>query len=179
MNANEQYPALMAYIYNRNALQSAAEWCDQLRQDERAALAGEFADVAKELKAAKADFGSYPYNADMGRFLGLELRSNNEPTHGYYMACGVQDAFELGEARRKVESAISQGKPLKIVAARDKTTRKPIRFHTFAGDQIKIVGNSVECINAKRRVRLSSSWSQASCMEAVCRAIETGQAYGA
>jgi hypothetical protein len=114
----------------------------------------------------------------MGRFLGLELRDNHEPGHGYYMASKVQDAYEYGIARRLVEAAIAQGKPLKIVAARDKATRKPIRFHTFAGpDQIKIVGTTVECVNEKRRVRLSSNWSEAACIESVRRAIESGTAY--
>lgn len=182
-----QWPALMAYIHDRNTLLTSAAWCAQLRKDEVEAHGGAFADVVADLQAAKAAYAEtrkavgqsdYPYNSDMGRFLGLELRPNNEPGHGYYMACKVQDAYEYGQARRKVEAAIAQGKTLKIVAARDKATRRPIRFHTFAGNQIKIVGTTVECVNERRRVRLSSNWSEASCMEAVCRALQTGAAYG-
>jgi hypothetical protein len=56
MNVNEQYPALLAYIHNRNTLPNSAAWCGQLRTDETAAREGGFADVAAELKAAKAAY---------------------------------------------------------------------------------------------------------------------------
>ncbi|MFA5897670.1 MAG: hypothetical protein WC829_01025 [Hyphomicrobium sp.] len=189
MNAAERWPALMGYIQQRNELKSAAAWCEQLRADEGAAVAGAFKDVAQQLADATAAYAAaqaaegkygYPYNSAMGEFLSLAINpGNHEPGHGYYMACQVREAYRLGAARRAVEAAIVEGKPLRIVAARDKKTRAPVRFYTFAGaDQIKINGGTVECSNAKRRVRLSSNWSVSAGMEAVRRAIETGDAYG-
>lgn len=187
--SKDKWLNLMTYIHNRNDLATAAEWCAQLRMDEAAALKGGYADVVCELENAQAAYGEaqrakghsdYPYNSAMGVFLGLPLGANHEPAHGYYMAVQVAEAYRVGEATRAVAAMIEGNKPLKIVAARDKATRKPIRFHTFTGaDQIKIEGNSVVCMNAKRRVRLSSNYSQSQCLVAVRRAMRTGDAYGA
>jgi hypothetical protein len=189
VNATKQWPNLMAYIDNRNGeLQTVAHWCDQLRVDEAAALKGGYADITRELDAATTAYAEsqrakgqseYPYNSAMGEFLGLPLGANHEPRHGYYMACQVAEAYRTGEAQRAVAAMIEGRKPLRLVAARDKTTRKPIRFHTFTGpEEIKIEGNAVTCINAKRRIRLSSNWSQSHCLVAVRRAMRTGEAYG-
>jgi hypothetical protein len=181
------YPHLRAYIDERNKLPNSAAWCAQLRLDERAALEGQLSEVAADLEQAQSDYAEaqrkaggslYPYNSAMGEFLGLPLRSNGEPGHGYYMASRVLEAFKTGAAERAVRDLIAQGRPLRIVAARDKATRKPIRFHQFSGPQIVLNGNSVECCNDKRRVRLSSNWSQSSCLAAVRLALETGNAYG-
>lgn len=184
-----KYPNLMTYIDNRNGLNTAAEWCAQLRMDEAAARKGGYADIVCELDAAQADYAAsqraagrpeYPYNSAMGEFLGLAIGDNNEPRHGYYMACGVAEAYRTGEAQRAVAAMIEGRKPLKIVAALDKATRKPIRFHTFTGpDQIRIEGDSVTCANEKRRMRLSSNWSRSACLVAVRRAMSTGDHYGA
>jgi hypothetical protein len=189
-NATERWPNLMAYIDNRNGeLQTAAHWCAQLRVDEAAALKGGYADIARELEAAQAAYAEsrrtlgkteYPCNSAMGEFLGLPLGANHEPRHGYYMACQVAEAYRTGEAQRAVAAMIEGRRPLRLVAARDKATRRPVRFHTFTGpEQIKIEGNTVTCTNDKRRVRLFPNWSQSSCLVAVRRAMRTGEHYGA
>ena len=106
--ARARYPALMAYIEDRNRLDGAGAWCDQLRKDKAEAEAGGLSDVARELRQAQADLGSYPYNRDMGAFLGLTIENNNEPRHGYYMACGVMASHAMGEARRTPEALFDQ-----------------------------------------------------------------------
>lgn len=183
----DKWPNLMTYIHNRNDLPSSAEWCGQLRMDEAAALRGGYADVACELEAAQTAYGEaqralgrsdYPYNSAMGEFLGLALGANHEPQHGYYMACQVAEAYRTGVADRAVRQLVAAGRPLKIVAARDKATRQPIRFFKFAGSQIQVEGNAVTCQDGKRRIRLSSNWSASSCLQAVRKALETGAHYG-
>jgi hypothetical protein len=178
----------MAYIHSRNELESSAAWCGRLREDEAQARTGAFADVAAELESAQSAYGEgqralgksgYPYNRDMGEFLGLPVGNNGEPRHGYYMASCLMHASRAGEARRAVASLIASGKPLKLVAARDKQTRKPIRFFTFTRSQIVVESNGVTCCDAKRRVRLSSNNSEESFLVAVRKAMETGNAYGA
>lgn len=188
MTTATKYPALMAYIANRNLLDTAAKWCDQLRLDQAAARNGEFANIAKDLESATADYAvearakghsEYPYNSAMGDFLGLPLKANHEPGHGYYMAVQVQEAYKAGEALRAVQALIADGKELKIIAARNRKTGKAIRFYKFIGaDQIVIQGNAVACNDGKRKVYLSSNWSESSCLIAVRNALENNTGYG-
>lgn len=175
--ATQKYPALMAYIETRSAL---PKWYDQLRSDEAAATSGAFEDVAAEMQQADTDFGSYPYNAEMGRFLGLPIRAgNNEPPHGYYMARQVSRHYALGVAQRRAEELIAEGKPLRIVLARAKSTGAPVRFATFAGpEQIILTGGAVTIKNGKRAGKLSSNWSVETCLQKLVLALETGAAYG-
>jgi hypothetical protein len=116
-----------------------------LRADEAAAVQGDYADVAKELQNALADYAAaqiekdesgYPYNSEMGIFLGLPLRSNHEPPRGYYFASQVMKHFRFGAAEREVQSLLEDGAHLKIVAGRDKATGRPIRFTTYKPLQI-------------------------------------------
>lgn len=176
MSPAERYPALMAYIASRSA---EPKWYDQLRADEAEAFAGGLADVAAQLKQAQADYGAYPYNSAMGEFLGLPLRDNHQPAHGYYMAGKVADHFALGEATREVERLIANLKPLRVVAARSKADGKPCRFHVFGGpNQIKIEGAEIVASNGKVRVRLSSNWSTETAMVKAAAALRSGQPYG-
>ena len=180
-----KYPALMTYIHDRNTV---SDWCSRLHDDERLAEVGEFADVAAQMEQARADYkaqqeargkNGYPYNAAMGEFLGLPIKpTNHEPEHGYYMASGVMNHYRLGVARREVLALVAEGRELKIVTGRAKDTRKPVRFARFCGEQIRVEGAAVTAANSKRRVRLSSSWSVETCLEAVARALRTGNAYG-
>jgi hypothetical protein len=137
--------------------------------------------VAADLKRAKADYGKYPYNLAMGQFLGLPIREgNNEPPHGYYMACCVESYYALGVARREAERLIAEGRELLIVAARSSKTRRPIRFQRFRGpDQIRIEGNTAVLSNGKVRATLRGNWSTETCMEAIATALRTGAHYGA
>jgi hypothetical protein len=176
--ARAKYPALMTYIEDRSGVTGAAKW-DRLREDERAAHAGDLADVATQLAQAQADYGQYPYNSAMGEFLGLPLGANTEPAFGYYMAGKVLDHHRLGEATREAERLIAEGKPLYIVAARCKTTRKPVRLHTFKGpEQVKIIGASVQVSNGKRRGTLTSNWSIETAIVRAAEALRTGRPYG-
>lgn len=174
--ARAKYPALMAYIESRSAI---PKWYDTLRQDEADARDGKLAEVAQQLAQAQADHGSYPYNSAMGEFLGLPLRDNHEPAHGYYMACGVLSHHRLGEATREAEVLIAMGRPLYIVAARSKATRKPVRLHTFKGvAQIRINGTIAEISNGKRKGTLRSNWSVETAIARLAIALRTGQPYG-
>lgn len=176
--ARTRYPALMAYIENRSAI---ANWTSQLRIDQREALAGGLADVAAQMRQAQADYGSYPYNSAMGRFLGLPLGAAHEPAHGYYMANGVMNYHTLGEAQREAERLIAEGKTLRVVAAKSKKDGKPVRFHTFAGpDQIRIGegGATVAISNGKVKGTLSSNWSVETTLVKLAAALRTGAAYG-
>ena len=176
MSPAERYPALMAYIATRSAVRP---WHDQLGEDKRAALRGELADVAADLRRAQADYGKYPYNSAMGEFLGLGLRENHEPPHGYYMASQVMSYFALGEAEREARALVEQGKTLKLVAARAKATRKPVRFHAFTGPaQIQIGEGCVTLANGKVRATLSGGYSVESVMQNLAAALRTGAAYG-
>ena len=94
MNPEDQYPALMAYIRDRSDQDEKMAW-NMLRADEAAAVEGGHAGVAQDLENAQADYAaaqiaegrsSYPYNSEMGIFLGLPLRSNHESPRGYYFA---------------------------------------------------------------------------------------------
>ncbi|WP_263359511.1 hypothetical protein [Acidicapsa ligni] len=87
MTPEDKYPALMAYIRERSSHGENTAW-SMLRADEAAAVQGGFAEVAKQLKDAQTEYAAaeidkersgYPYNSDMGIFLGLPLRSNHEP----------------------------------------------------------------------------------------------------
>ena len=71
-----KYPALMAYIADRNNLAKAANWCRQLRLDEEEARIGtvNLAEVAQQMTQAQAEYGAYPYNSAMGTFLGLRAK---------------------------------------------------------------------------------------------------------
>ena len=175
--ARERYPALLAYIEGRNAL--GGKWYDQLRADEAAAVAGQMADVATQLAQAQTDYGSYPYNSAMGEFLGLPLRENHEPASGYYMAGKVLDHHRLGEATREAERMIAERKPLYIVAARCKRTRKPLRLHTFTGpEQVRIMGTVFEVSNGKRKGTFASNWSTETAIVKLATALRTGAPYG-
>ena len=174
----------MAYIAERSEV---TDWCRKLREDEREAEAGGLADVVRELDRAKADYAAaqkpkgqsgYPYNSAMGTFLGLPLRDNHEPPHGYYMAGCVAVAFKSGNATRELKELIAEGRPLRLVTARSKKDRKPVRFAEFRGAQIQIVGNTIELNNGKRKGRLSSNWSGETCLEAVAKAMRNGGIYG-
>ena len=185
MTAHEKYPALMAYIDSRNAI---PKWYDTLCADEAAAVRGELADVAADLTRAQADYAAaqapgrntFPYNSAMGEYLGLPINpGNHEPEHGYYMAACVMSHAAFGVAQREASRLIAEGRPLRIVAARAKATRKPLRFHVFAGpEQIKIEGESAVIHNGKVHGRLSANWSTETCMVALALALRTGAAYG-
>ena len=180
-----RYPDLMRYIEDRSTV---ADWCGKLREDEREALAGGFAEVVADLEAAQADnraakeaagHDGYPYNGSMGLFLGLPLRSNHEPPHGYYMASCLMHIYRLGVAQRAAEDFIRRGRPLNVVAARSKADRKPIRFYRFWGPgMIQIEGDSVKLKDSKRTIRLSSNWSRETCIEALVAALRDGTPYG-
>ncbi len=180
MTPAERYPALMAYIEDRSASTNDMHWCEQLRLDTAEAERGGLADVAAQLRQARADYGAYPYNSAMGKFLGLPIRpGNNEPPHGYYMAGQVMAHYALGEARREAERLIAEGKPLRVVAARCKRTRKPVRFHTFVGpEQVRIEHGAVAIWNGKVKGTLSSSWSVETAMVRLATALRTGVAWG-
>ncbi len=186
MTPQEKYPALMAYITARSSEDEKTAW-KMLRADEAAAVQGEYARVALELEKAQANYAAaqianggsgFPYNSEMGIFLGLPLRSNHEPPRGYYFASQVMRHFLFGAAKREVESLLAGGAHLKIVAARDKTTRRPIRFTSYKSNQIQIEGNSIVCRNDKKSVRLSSNWSIETALQKVAEALRTGKYYG-
>jgi hypothetical protein len=186
MTPQEKYPALMAYIADRSAQAGKFAW-NTLRADEAAAVEGDFAAVAQQLKQAQADYAAaqaakgadgYPYNSAMGIFLGLPLRDNNEPPRGYYFASQVERHFRLGNARRQVEALLANGAHLKIVAGRDKATRRPARFTTYKAHQVHIEGNSIVCRNDKKSIRLSSNWSIETTLEKAAEALRTGRHYG-
>lgn len=182
------YPALVAYIHDRNLSEGTRDWYDRLCEDKAAAEGGAFADLAADLERAEADYATlarakghdgYPYNSAMGEFLGLPLGTDREPRHGYYMACGVASHHKLGEAKRAVERLIAEGKPLLVVTARAKATNKPVRFARYAGpDQIKIEGGTIRAMAGKRGHHLSSNWSVETCLVKVARAMASGVAYG-
>jgi hypothetical protein len=183
MTPEDKYPALMAYIKERSSEDETTAW-NMLRSDEAAAVQGDYADVAQELENAQADYAAaqiakggsgYPYNSEMGIFLGLPLRSNHEPPRGYYFASQVMKHFQLGAAKREVESLLANGEHLKIVAARDKASGRPIRFTTYKPHQIQIEGNTIVCRNDKRSVRLSSNWSIETALQKVAEALRTGK----
>jgi hypothetical protein len=187
-----KYPALMAYITDRNLLPKAEDWCRQLRKDEELArhgsLHGGLADVAQQMALAQADyaesrrllgFDGFPYNSAMGTFLGLPLKDNGEPDHGYYMASGVMKHHALGVAQRRAADLIEQGGTVRFILARDKKTGEPIRFATFQGQgQIKVEGQTVALNNGKRKVTLSSNWSTETCIVGLVQHLETGEPYG-
>jgi hypothetical protein len=111
MNPEDKYPALMAYIRDRSDQDEKVAW-NMLRADEAAAVDGGHAGVAHDLENAQADYAAaqiaegrsgYPYNSEMGIFLGLPLRSNHEPPRGYYFASQVMRHFRLGAAKREVQ----------------------------------------------------------------------------
>ncbi len=171
-----KYPALMAYILDRNTLATSALWCDQLRLDEQAARSGELSEVAEQMKQAQADYGSFPYNSAMGEFLGLAIKGNGEPAHGYYMANAVKNHYTLGAAQRRAAELIAENRVLRMVTAKDKKTRQPIRFAVFQGPhQIKVQGQTVSLTNGKRRVTLSSNWSCETSIVNLVSHLETGE----
>ena len=177
IESTHKYPALIAYILDRNSLEKSSQWCEQLRMDERAAHTGALADVAEQLKQAQADYGSYPYNSAMGEFLGLAIKGNGEPEHGYYMASRVKNHYNLGAAQRRAAELIAEGRSVRIVTARDKQTREPIRFAIFKGsEQIKIEGETVSLMNGKRRATLRSNWSCETAILNLVHCLETGAA---
>jgi hypothetical protein len=176
-----KYPALMAFIADRNLLTKAADWCRQLRLDEEAARVGaiNLAEVARELTQAQADYGSYPYNSSMGTFLGLPLKENGEPDHGYYMAGGVMHHYALGVAQRRAAELIAEGREVRFILARNRKTGEPIRFATFKGpNEIKIEGRTACLNNGKRKVELSSNYSTETCIMALVHHLESGEPYG-
>lgn len=178
MTPQERYPALMAYIEDRSGREGAAKW-NGFYEDKRAAEAGGFADVVGQLRQAQADYGKYPYNSAMGEFLGLPLRENHEPAVGYYMASQIMVYHAYGVAKREAERLIAEGRTLRVVAARSRTTRKPVRFHAFAGpEQIRIEPGHVAISNGKVKGTLSSNWSLETTMERLAAALRTGAAYG-
>ncbi len=186
MTPEDKYPSLMAYIKERSSTDEKTAW-SMLRSDEAAAVQGGYAEVALELESAQADYAAaqitkggsgYPYNSDMGIFLGLPLRSNHEPPCGYYFAGQVMRHFRFGAAKRQVEALLAGGSHLKIVAARDKTTGRPIRFTTYKPHQIQIEGDTIVCHNDKQSVRLTSNWSIETALQKVAEALRTGKHYG-
>jgi hypothetical protein len=177
-----RYPALMEYIHSRNQIDRTGAWCKQLHEDEDAATKGDFADVAADLARAETDFKEqevqqgrrgYPYNADMGKFLGLPLGSNHEPRHGYYMSRCVASHYRLGVATRAVEAMLQQGKQLVVVTAK-KRDGTPHRCARFSGDEVLITGGSIEARNGKTRINLTSNWSTETCIERVAMAMQKG-----
>lgn len=186
MTPQEKYPVLMAYITERSSEPEKTAW-NTLRADEAAAVRGEYAEVAKQLETAQSDYAAaqlargesgFPYNSEMGIFLGLPLRSNSEPPRGYYFASQVTRHFRFGVAKREVESLLAGGAYLKIVGARDKATGTPIRFTTYKAHQIHIEGNAIVCRNDKKSVRLSSTWSIETALQKAAEALRTGKHYG-
>jgi hypothetical protein len=186
MTPEYKYPVLMAYIADRSCKEEKTAW-NTLRADEAAAVQGEYAEVAQDLENAQADYATaqiakgesgFPYNSEMGIFLGLPLRSNHEPPRGYYFASQVMKHFQLGAAKREVQSLLEGGAHLKIVTARDKATGRPIRFTTYKPHQVQIVGNTIVCRNDKRSIRLSSNWSIETALQKVAEALRTGKHYG-
>jgi len=186
MTPEDKYPALMAYIRDRSGGDEKTAW-SMLRVDEAAAVQGDCAEVVHDLENAQADYATaqiakggsgFPYNSEMGIFLGLPLRSNHEPPRGYYFANQVMKHFRFGAAKREVKSLLENGAHLKIVAARDKESGRPIRFTTYKPHQIQIEGNSVVCRNDKRSVRLSSNWSIETTLQKMAEALRTGKHYG-
>lgn len=163
MTPQTQYPSLMSYIGARNAGDpEPTVWCDQLRADEAEAYNGGFADVSSDLDRAQADYKAeqqtlgydgYPYNRAMGEFLGLPIKANNEPPVGYFMASSTRRHFRLGKAEREIKELLAGGAVLRLVYARNKVTRIPMRFHTFLPAQIQLEGGKVICTN--NRVRFS------------------------
>jgi hypothetical protein len=186
MTPEEKYPALMAYIADRSSKDENTAW-NMLRLDEAAAVQGDYAEVAQELENAQADYAAsqtakggsaYPYNSEMGIFLGLPLRSNHEPPRGYYFANQLMKHSRFGAAKREVKSLLADGAHLKTVAARDKASGRPIRFTTYKPHQIQIEGNTIVCRNDKKSVRLSSNWSIETTLQKVAEALRTGKHYG-
>jgi hypothetical protein len=178
----------MSYIAERSAGDpKPAIWCDQLRADEVEAYQGGFADVVSDLDRAQTDYKAeqqalgydgYPYNSAMGEFLGLPIRTNNEPPVGYYMASTMRGHFRLGRAKREIKDLLAGGAVLRIVSARNKVTRVPVRFHTFLPSQIQLGSSNVICNNGRWRTTLSSNWSTETCYEKVAEALRTGKHYG-
>ena len=176
-----KYPALMAYIADRNNLAKAANWCRQLRLNEEEARIGTvtWLKSRSRLTQAQAEYGAYPYNSAMGTFLGLPLKDNGEPDNGYYMASGVMKHHSLGVAQRRAAELIEQGGTVRFILARDKKTGEPIRFATFQGQgQIKVEGQTVALNNGKRKVTPSSNWSTETCIVGLVHHLETGEPYG-
>jgi hypothetical protein len=185
MNPEDKYPALMVYISDRSSQDEKTAW-NVLRADETAAVEGGHAGVALDLENAQADYAAaqiakgqngYPYNSDMGIFLGLPLRRNHDPPRGYYFASQVMRHFRFGAAKREVQCMLEGGAHLKIVTARDKATGRPIRFTTFKSHQVHIEGNAIVCRNDKRSVRLSSNWSIETALQKLADALRTGKHY--
>jgi hypothetical protein len=185
MTPEEKYPALMAYIADRSSKDENTAW-SMLRSDEAAAVEGSHMEVAQDLENAQADYATaqiakgrsgYPYNSEMGIFLGLPLRSNHEPPRGYYFANQVMRHFRLGAAKREVRCLLEGGAHLTIVIARDKATGRPIWFTTFRSHQVHIEGNTIFCRNDKRSVRLSSNWSIETALQKLAEALRTGKHY--
>ena len=179
--AQTRYPDLMSYIASRNSSAAPKDWYAQLRIDEAAALQGELAAVADAMRQARADYAEahpqnpYPYNRSMGEYLGLPIRANGEPDHGYYMAGQVEVYDALGRAKQTAAALIAEGKVLSIVVARSKKDRQPVRFARFRGpEQIKVCGDDVHLDNGKHRARLHSCWSRAACLERVVEALRSG-----
>lgn len=176
----------MAYIRDSSSQDEKTAW-NMLRADEAAAVQGNYEEVAQDLESAQADYAAaevakggsgYPYNSEMGIFLGLPLRSNNEPPRGYYFASQVMKHFRLGVAKRGVQSLLEGGAHLKIVRARDKATGWPIRFTTYKPHQVHIDGNTIVCRNDKRSIQLSSNWSIETALQKVAEALRTGKHHG-
>jgi hypothetical protein len=189
MTPQEKYPALMAYIADRSQDDGKASlWCSRLREDEHAAYEGKLADVVADFEKALADYAvsqkakgltTYPYNRDMGLFLGLPINpGNSEPPCGYYMARGVLSHFRLGMFSREVKTLLDDGAHLKLVAARDKKTGRPIRFDTFKPHQVLIEFDKIVCRNDRKQIRLSSNWSIETALEKAAEALRTGKHYG-
>ena len=181
-----KYPALMAYILDRNKLETSGQWCGQLRLDEETARTGGLSEVAEQLEQAQTDYATeqrakgyteYPYNSAMGTFLGLALKGNNEPEHGYYMAGGVMHHYALGVAQRRAAQLIDEpGRVIRVVLAKDKKTGQPIRFATFQGsNQIIVEGETYRLTNGKRTMRLSSNWSTETAIVNLVKHLESGE----
>jgi|GEM_PF-3113689 len=176
--AAARYPALMAYIASRSAIKP---WFDQLNADEAAAADGSLSDVAGEMARADSDFAAqeqaqgrrgYPYNRDMGLFLGLPIRENGEPPHGYYMARRVRESYAVGIARREAAELIAAGKFVRVAIARDKGG-KALRCAKFEGDQITLGAAGARLDNGKRILRIGDTG-----LSRLAAALRSGLPYG-
>ncbi len=139
------YPALMKYIETANA---CTQWCKQLREDENAALGGRLAEIAANMEKAQRDYADaaklagrspFPYNRDMGEFLGLPIYpGNGEPGRGYYMACQVMTHHKLGASRRQAQTLIAEGAPLRIVTGRNQCNNYAVPMQPFYSERASV-----------------------------------------
>ena len=98
--------------------------------------------------------------------------------HGAIAGQSIACNHRCGVAFREAKALVNGGAVLRVCLAKSKTTGKPVRFATFAGDQLTVDCDSVTAKDSKRTFRLSSNWSTETCMEKLVQALRTGEAYG-